>query len=225
MKIGLTISCYKRPQYLKQCLDYLRLSNLDGVTICIVDDGSDDMETLRLIDAFRLEYNNTCLCEYKISSKGIESSLLYGFEKLIYLGCDVIMNLDSDAIVKNNFITVLIGLHKKHSDTIVTGFNTLVPDYKTRKSRHPIVAWQEGYVSKFSIGGINMVMNKLVYEKYVKYELTKGYGWDWRVCQNIRKDNKLFVVSTPSVIQHIGINGDSTVNGKHNLNPDIAADF
>lgn len=225
MKIGLTISCYKRPEYLKQCFDSLRKSNLDGVTICIIDDGSNCLDTLKLINDFREDFNHQCLCEYKYASKGIELSLLSGFERLIYLGCDVIMNLDSDAIVKKDFISVLVLLHNENINTIVSGFNTLVPDIKTRRSRHPIVIWGNGCVGKLSIGGINMVMSKEVYEKYVKSELTKGYGWDWRVCQNINKDKKIFVVSTPSVIQHIGINGDSTVNGKHNINPDVAADF
>lgn len=225
MKIGLTISCHKRPQYLKQCLYSLRHSNLNGVSICIVDDGSDCLETLKLIDDFREEYKHQCLCEYKLNSLGIESSLLSGFERLIYLGCDVLINLDSDAIVKENFISVLIELHKQYSSTIVSGFNTLITDSKTKRPRHPIVGWEQGCILKLSIGGINMVMSKEVYQQYVKPELTKGYGWDWRVCQNIRKDNKFFVVSSPSVVQHIGINGDSTVNGKHNLNPDYATDF
>ena len=136
--------------------------------------------------------------------------------------CDVVMNLDSDAIIKKNGIETLLHLHSRFSHTIVSGFNTLVPDAGTKKPRHPIVSEHKDYFTKKSIGGINMLMNKEMYLKYIEPELNR-YNWDWRVCQRMQKDKKLFIVSNPSVVQHLGIK--SAIGGIHNINPDIAHDF
>ena len=218
MKLGIVICTYERPNLLAQCMQSILAADKPlGTQIVFVDDNSKGKELEHIL------HSHLYSVITKTENKGIHDSIKQGFNYLFYTqDCDVVMNLDSDAIIKKNGITKLLELHEQFPDTIVSGFNTLVPDSVTRKPRHPIVSEFDNYVTKKSIGGINMVVNKNVYEKYVLPEL-HSYNWDWRVCHRMQKDNKLFIVSKPSVVQHLGI--QSAIGGIHNINPDIADDF
>jgi hypothetical protein len=61
-----------------------------------------------------------------------------------------------------------------------------------------------------------MVLNKFDYLNKVLPSLKRSGHWDWNVCGLVNE----FIVSTPSVVQHIGIDKGSNMN-----NPDIAFDF
>jgi GT2 family glycosyltransferase len=216
MKIGIVICTHNRLHYLKKCLKSIKESHIpDNAVLFFVDDGSEDKKVKDAINKFCQNMNNS-FAFYKVRT-GVHDSLAMGFRAAIQNGCDVLINIDSDAIVSKNWIEVLINLHISHADTIVSGFNTLSCDVLTKQPRHPIVAQRENYVLKKSIGGINMCFNKYVYKKYVEQNLRDN--WDWNVCRRMRVHDKYFVVSTPSVVQHIGI------EGMHNLNPDVSHDF
>ena len=217
MKLGIVICTYERPDLLAQCKkSILAADKPSDHEIVFVDDCSKNELTIGLLATERYG------AAIKDKNTGIHDSLKIGFHYLIAEGCDILMNLDSDAIIKKNGIETLLHLHSRFSHTIVSGFNTLVPDAGTKKPRHPIVSEHKDYFTKKSIGGINMLMNKEMYLKYIEPELNR-YNWDWRVCQRMQKDKKLFIVSNPSVVQHLGIK--SAIGGIHNINPDIAHDF
>ena len=79
--------------------------------IVIVDDCSTDTKVHELIDNF-----NYPDCEkiffQSSENKSLNNSLLVGFGYCFEAGCKYVINLDSDAIVNNLFITKLISLKK-----------------------------------------------------------------------------------------------------------------
>lgn len=216
MKVGIVVCTHNRSHYLKKCLDSIKKSLIPKNTVLFfVDDGSEDIRVKKMVNDFCKSVGNS-FALYKTRT-GIHGSLAIGFKLAIQHGCDILINIDSDAVVSKNWIDVLVKLHLSHADTIVSGFNTLSCDVDTKQPRHPIVSQGDGFVLKKSIGGINMCFSKEVYKKYVEQNLRDN--WDWNVCRRMRVYDKYFVVSVPSVVQHIG------VEGMHNLNPDVSHDF
>lgn len=201
MRVGITISSFNRHYYLKQCLDSIRLACVPvNAEIIIVDDCSTEPEVKELL--------STCDMYIIQNQKrsGICNSLLIGFDYLFLCGCDVVMNLDNDAIVKKDFVKKILSLRKKFPNSIVTGFNTDTKN-KNGTSRHNVISYHNGYNLKPSVGGINMCFSIEEYKKYIKPALVKcrnGGNWDNQACISAFADNHPVVVVQPSVIQHIG---------------------
>ncbi len=218
MKIGLCITTFNRPAYLRQTLETISLADLDGVQIVIVDDCSTDLETIKQIYAFPA----VKLTPEKNSS--IRNTLRMGLDYLFQNGCDIAINLDSDVLVRKDFIRVLVNLHKRFPCHLITGFNSLG---KTLKGtfRHPVIESGEGYNTKASIGGINLLLTKETYNQFVRPALLStakaGGQWDKEASLLSEKAGKPIYCAVPSVVQHIGF----TSSMGHHDNPDVAEDF
>lgn len=221
MKLGIVITAFNRHQYFSRTLDSLKQAMIpDGTIIVLVDDCSTDTKTIQLFNQFRIEGVDTI--KYRNSQTRKEYfGLELGFSMLFERGCTIACNLDADVIVHSDFAARLIRLSEKFPQNIVSGFNTLTKDARTNRARHPVLRQYEYHYTKRSIGGINMVMNEYLYKKYLLPALRTGYGWDWKLCGAVQRDGGHFVVSKPSVVQHIGI--DSSLN--HHINADVAEDF
>jgi len=218
MKAGLLITTFNRPEYLSECLDSVRnIVQFEGdeLLILIVDDASTDPETLSLIADFQVPYAEVRKMRLP-QNKGISHALRIGFNYLFALGCQNVINLDADAIVKPEFIEVLTRLKSLYPNYIISGFNTQSVDPKTGCVRHKTVSSFGDNCLKKSIGGINMLIDEKQYKTIVLAALKMPGHWDWNVCK--RTDG--FIVSTPSVVQHIGIAKGINMN-----NPDVAFDF
>ena len=213
--IGLVITTYNRPEYLRQCFDSLSKCKHD-VHIVIVDDCSKDIETVKLIKDFAKKHNAKTI--FKQQNKGIADSLTIGFDYLVSIGCTKLMNLDGDAIVARNFFEKVIDLHNQLG-CIVTGFNTLSKS-RNNRIRHPILRKYKEYCKKQSIGGINMVFSAELYRKNIREILQRPGHWDWNLIRafSIRMN---YYCTVPSVVQHIGINSSLG----NNDGCDIAHDF
>jgi glycosyltransferase involved in cell wall biosynthesis len=220
MKIALLLTTYNRPSYLKRTLDSLAKADLTGVDVLIVDDCSSDPETIRLID-------NSGYTYFKRDRNGsIKNSLLNGFD-LLFGGrgdYDIVINLDSDALVRNDFIKVLLDLHKRFPHDLITGFNcdTLNANGTVR---HKVIEQGEGYNIKGSVGGINMLLTKETYANFVRpalvYSLEKHLNWDHQASLNAGR----VVVCQPSAIQHIGYESSMGHSGPGREQPDTSSDF
>ena len=216
MKLGICITTYNRPQYLKRTLESLNKADLHNAQIIIVDDFSTNYQTLQLIAKYKVIRNGQNL--------SIRYSLQVGFDYLVAQGCNVVMNLDADAIVKPDFLTKLLNLYYQFPNNIISGFNTLS---RTRSgiTRHAVVEQELMCVKKHTIGGLNMLMNVNVYIDIVRPALIETQRtrdhWDKIACRNSQEKNRLIIVTSPSVVQHIGI--DSAMG--HRDNPDIAEDY
>lgn len=210
--IGLLINTWNRPEYLSECIKSVRNADLSGVFVLVVDDCSTDHKVFPLLSGFMI---------YRMDkNKSIRFALEKGMQILFdQIGCDTVINLDADAIVRPDFISKLTELSEQFPNDIITGFNTLIA------GRHPIVSQHGGYCVKKTCGGINMLFTKSLYEKILKRALVTSQRlsghWDDIVCKmNLEVGGKV-ICTTPSVVQHIGF---KSAMG-HNANPDYAEDF
>jgi glycosyltransferase involved in cell wall biosynthesis len=208
MKIGLLICTYNRPQYLKLCFESLQRADLSKIfEVFIVDDCSTDKLVEKLIVDFVVNDKNRSVF-YKPENLSIKDSLLYGFNRLFGLGCDTVINLDGDAIVRNDFVDRLLELHEKYPLLIKTGFNcnTLNRDGSIR---HQHLYSEPGATFRQSVGGINMCFGRETYLRFVKpaliQTLTYGGNWDTWACINCKNESLPIAVTVPSVIQHLGV--------------------
>lgn len=211
MKVTILLTTYNRPQYLKRCLASLKRANITDVLI--VDDCSTDNETLKLIQGYGRVYKPI------YNFRGICGSLLYGIDSAFASGADIVINLDADAIVRNDFLAEMIELHKVFPDDLITGFHSLTKN-DDGSERHEVIEWGPGYCVKKSVGGINMLWTKQTWEKYkpvIQNAMLKHLNWD----HEVSKASNGIVCAIPSLVQHIGI--ESAMG--HTGTPDIAADF
>ncbi len=222
MKIAIVIPTFNRPQYLERCLNSIKRSDLNGADIIIADDASTDFKTVEVIERFTSEglikYKNQFLHK---KNGGICKMLLTYIDYAFKLDYDIVINLDSDAIVRNDWMKVLLKLHKDSPNQIITGFHSTTKN-ADGSERHKIIGTGEGCVQKKSVGGINMLFTKETFEKYAKPALyhciENGGNWDHMTCINAGS----VICSVPSVIQHIGI--ESSLGHTHDK-PDVADDF
>lgn len=218
MKIGLLMTTFNRSEYLKQCFDSLvQCDNSKINVVAIVDDASTEEDVLNLLHSLMLGAKGTLSVEFKKANEGIHDSIKSGCKTLFVDNeCDAVVTIDPDTIHKKDWINKLVDLHMRYPNTIATGFNTLVG------GRHKITAEHEDYYLKATIGGINMCFNREVYKKFIEPNLV-ALNWDWLVCKAMQDAGMQFVVTKPSVIQHIGLKKGMHVSP--NDEPDVAKDF
>lgn len=214
MKVAILLTTYNRPEYLKTTIDSLNKADLSDVDVLVVDDRSTDHDTINLIQQFKHIIND--------SNRSIRYSLLTGFNHLFDIGYEVVINLDSDVLVRNDFVSVLLNLHNKFPNKLITGFNCNTLSLHGHV-RHHVVSSGDGYNVKKSVGGVNMLVTKDTYNKFVKPALERtlleGGNWDNEAC----KLTDGVICAVPSVIQHIGYNSSMGHTGVEP--PDVADDF
>lgn len=220
-KIGILIVAYNRPDYLQQCLDSLIASEIPpGTIILLLDDCSTDTQVGKIIaeakgKLFHVENIKYCAVRNPINW-GIRGCLECGIETLFNVGCDVVINLDGDAIVKPEFINRLVDLKNKHPTNIVSGFNAI-------STVNPIITQHDDCCVKGYANGINMCFDNDRYKKYIKPALNIIGNWDYNTSLNCRAHDLPFYVTTPSVVQHIGL--ISSMGHGHGEKADQAHDF
>jgi glycosyltransferase involved in cell wall biosynthesis len=202
-QIGLVMTTYNRPHFLRRCLDTLHSSFLDNVIILLVDDGSDDEETLAILHSFSIP-NVPIIKAFRLQKDGCRmyENLCYGWDLLCkQYACTYLCNLDSDTIVKKHWLSELQAVYEierpAQGPLIVTGFNA---------EPHPIIKPMKRYYVKKSIGGINLFFDQMIYDEIVRPHLTDIY-WDWQVVEAMHEHNYPILCTRPSVIQHIGQEG------------------
>jgi cellulose synthase/poly-beta-1,6-N-acetylglucosamine synthase-like glycosyltransferase len=209
--IGIMIPVYDRPEYFQQTINSLLASNLDGCMICIVDDGSTNEELKRMYRFFIVQH----IPMIKIVNEhvGMWNSMRVGFDTLLKYGCTSLINLDSDTIVKPDWVIKMKAIHDKYPNALITGFNNC-------RSVDKVVIDLGDCYQRESSGGVSQMYSKDFYLKYVRPNLTSDL-WDWDVNRAMRKDNILCYSTKPSVVQHIGIRGKNTNPSSY----DVAKDF
>lgn len=220
MKIGLVITTFNRPVELAQCLQSLQQCDLpEDLHIILMDDASTDTETKMLFGNFQIE-GAVITKATSMHNRGIREQLKHGIDLLFRIGCDIVINLDSDAIVKPDFFTKLIDLKTRFPYHIITGFNSINKN-KNGSERHPVINKFAGYWLKSSVGGINMVFAKEQYEKYIRPALETVGNWDANTCIASMKDQLAIICCVPSVVQHLATKSSMG----HAEEPDVACDF
>ena len=200
---GIVLTCFNRPKELKVTLDCLERTLRHDNHIVVIDDASTDLEVGGLIRDFTPLgtidwYENE-------KNQGIAKNLIRGFEILKKYGFGIMMNLDSDVELKEDWLIKITDLLDRYPDRIVTGFNA------NNTTRLPVVAEHEDYYEKQYIGGLNIAFKLCNYEKVLlslqpDEVWQKGNAWDWHLCDIMKKEGKTFLVTKPGVINHIGYN-------------------
>lgn len=225
MKNVLIITTYNRPEYLEKCLASVRQINTSELLIILVDDNSTDAKTRQLFDNFYID--EVPVVKFKKNErKGVVHSLLFAIDYLEGRKFDYkyLINLDSDAIVKPNFIERLIEVKEKHKEHFVSGFNSRTRN-RDGSERHIVIHEEEGFNLKKSVGGINMIFErKQVAElkEVLSYCAKHGGNWDHQISIAFFEKGFPPVCVAPSVVQHIGIRSSM---GHNHEKPDIAEDF
>lgn len=214
MKVGLLITTFDRPNYLKQSLWSLEHADLSRVNeICIWDDASTNLETKQIINDFEPTHGLLSIMGNE-NNCGIKVSLLRGYDYLWSLNCDIVINLDGDAVVRPDFANQLLDNYT--DTTILTGFHCTTKN-ANGSDRHKIIGEHGGVYLKQSVGGINFCVDYFAYKQYVKDALCISGNWDHNSCINA---GAVYCLKE-SVVQHIGF--DSSMG--HHEQPDIADDF
>lgn len=224
-KLGLVICTYNRPEYLERCLESVKNAQIpNDSVIVIVDDCSTNEETKNLISDFEVKNAEVFKLKNEKNSS-VSQSLLYGFNFVFAKGCKFATNIDSDALIREDFFSVILEYCERFPDRIVTGFNC-----HTRNAngsvRHHVISDHGDYNEKKSVGGINFAISQLTFHEIVRPVLEKriqtGVGnWDHLACIESEKQGKSIICISPSVVQHIGF--ESSMN--HIEESDTATDF
>jgi glycosyltransferase involved in cell wall biosynthesis len=223
-KYGILICCYNRPEYLKQTLDSLKKTKLEDSLVYIIDDHSNNLKTIELIKNFNIP-SVTIKKERNLQNLGITKSLKKGFSYL-YTCCEFLTNLDSDVILKPDWLEKLHNVYVNGKAKFPQAKNLLVSGFNCTKScAHKINKTYDLFYAKKTIGGINTFFHNSFFNNYCfvlrNTTKNKNYGWDWNLCRYCRRNNIPILVTKPSVVQHIGFRG---LNAKKNR-VDTADDF
>jgi len=213
--LGLVVTQYNRGFYTERCIESLLSADLKDVFIVLVDDASTDPKAKELL---RHPLFNATLVNKR--NLGVNLSLKSGWD-LCAKSCDVLMNLDNDALVSPDFVGRVLALLDVFPNRVVSGFNCQSVNERGQ-DRHPVVNETEYYIEKRKIGGINTCFTRQTYKKYILPNLRpRLYNWDNRSTMNMSAKGLHPVVTKPSCIQHIG----EISSLGHNFNIDYAADF
>lgn len=215
MKVGIIVPVKDRPQYLSDCLWSLeRVILPKDIVILLINDASTDQKSIDLFNNFN---HPTALTQRDTfqNNQGIRGALLHGYETLFGLfNCDLVINFDSDAVIRPDAVTKLIESYKE--TCLLTGFHSTTKNWNGSE-RHLILSELSTLYIKQSVGGINFCIDKFAYNEFVKPALQEIGNWDHNACINAGGAYCL----KESVVQHIGF--ESSLN--HTEQPDVADDF
>ena len=207
MKIGIMLLTYNRKDYLVQTLECLRKTIYPVDTdIVIVDDHSDD-DTFKEIYNFWLDEEmfgslNVYVIE-KTETLGVSDSMQKGLAFLKENDCDIFVKLDSDMLLKQEWLVKMLDLLTLFPEKIITGFNA------NNTKRHKTIREHDEYYEKRTIAGALWMFNHYNYD-LVMSELT-GKNWDWRIVKHKIDKGESFVCCKPGVAQHIGMQSSDTL--------------
>lgn len=214
---GLVITTWNRPEYVRRSFRSLARSGLRDVVVVVVDDASDDARTRRLVAELSLPVPIVRMWRRERREPGIHRGLLAGWELCAgELGCELLGNLDSDAIVRPGWLeaerALLSREGERRGEVVVTGFHAV---------RHRVIASHADYREKKSVGGMNLLFGRAVYERHVR-EALAGRNWDWRLVRALEAAGVPMLATRPSVAQHIGRRG---LFSSAELGFDVATDW
>lgn len=223
-KYAIIITTYERPEYLELFIQSILNSDLNDVTIIVVDDHSQNPLVKIYLETFINKLNDKGIGAaiiYKAENKNMFDSIDIGWSTAYDMNVEYIINLDSDTLVRPDWLGKLQTLY---NDMLVENFtknNLIVSGFNNHRKHHKVVQEFDNYLLKESIGGINMFFHRTLFEEL--QPLLTNVRWDYNICNYIRSLGAYLVCSKPSVIQHIGFNGHNST--AQNKNYDIALDF
>ena len=215
-KILLLMRSYNRPEYLSKSLESLGKSDINICYKKYIYDDKSNKPTIDILKKYEKDY------EVIYNNKNYKQKSMVKFLNLIQnknIDFEYICYVDNDVEVKSNFIKTCYNIfelikneQKMPNDKILlTGFNS--------DRTHKTIKSFDKYVEKNTIGGIHMFFHKSLLND-VKLWWDKNLYWG--VVKGLKKKGGRIFCTKPSIVNHIGINGDNS-HGSDNY--DKAIDF
>ena len=223
---GIVMPTYNRPDYLQHTLNGISISNLSvfDIIFIIFDDGSENIETIQLIENFNLEnipiikiftnrinLNKNENANTFLPGSCFPFSLRFGYEIAFCLNSEYVINLDSDALVCHDWL-ILINNFFLVKDLpklfILSGCNMI--------DTHKFIESYDEYNLCNSFGGINIIFNKMTFYEII-YNFMYDFAFDWNISYYCAKNNIPIFSLKSSVVQHIGLE-TSIIRGIENIN-------
>jgi len=220
MKIAMLITTFNRPEYLLECLKSVMRADTSKLdTIVVVDDFSTDYMVPQILDQANTLQPKIRKLEKFATGKGIKNSLMYGCDYLFGQGYDLIINLDGDAIVRNDFVDRLLEGYQECL-SVITGFHSTTRN-SNGTERHHVLKESNLLYFKQSVGGINLMFNRKDYEQYIRPKLCEPEGnWDHEMSKAL---GGVYCLKE-SVVEHIGLVSSMGHGGGKEM-PDTADNF
>jgi len=164
--ISITICTRNREKELLSCLYSISKQNIkEKIEVLIIDDGDLSKEFLnkskKILKNFKLNY-------YKKNNN--EKGLFLSRLKAIKLAKgEIILFLDDDVVLKDDYIEVLIDTYQNNSDIIgVGGIDILLPKYSLLRNIYTFTfLYNSLKPGKLSITGLNSSMNMWINKKNI----------------------------------------------------------
>jgi len=221
-RLGVVIPTFNRPEYLKYTLFSIANSDLSDyrIVFLIFDDTSTE-DTVQLIRDFKLgsipiikiftnRINLTKQNNYTVlPGSAFPFTIRYGCDILFQLGCEYVMNSDSDAMVCHDWLRIVNTTLDKIKDKyfILSGF-------RCQDTYHKVLHDGPDYAVLRSLGGISMTFNKDTFYGVMK-ESIYDYSFDWIISYTCKRHNYPIYLTKPSIVQHIGVHS-SIIRGSNN---------
>lgn len=189
IKVAIVMTTHNRPDYLRTTLKYLRKSLKGDERIIISDNGSTE-EVFNVINEYFKYYSNICIMKH--DDIGIAASLKMAIDTCA--GYDVIISIDSDILVRKDYIPRMVNAVMNNPTRIITGINA---------TSHPANGKEGEFLTKKTISGMNIAFTWNTYSWHIRPSLIDNM-WDWNMCSSINKSNDKFLCFSPSICQHIG---------------------
>ena len=232
-KLGLLMPIYNRSEIGTRVLDRLSQCTFPKNTvILLLDDGSTEKEIVNKIKSVEFPSHVHVEKQFQNHNKdnsyhNIGKNIKKGFNYLIDQGCDYVMNLDDDMLVKKDFIIKLMDLANevdiKNNGGFITGFletsnvNAGKKNFYEKNRDLYDKLKSNKYIMRSCGGGCNHLMTKESYLNIYKPGLIEAIEnnkkWDVVVGSHIgklRKNNDthgIWYSPANGVMQHLGFNG------------------
>jgi cellulose synthase/poly-beta-1,6-N-acetylglucosamine synthase-like glycosyltransferase len=204
----LCIRSYNRPIYLSQTIDsIIKIDRklLYNHKIVIYDDGSDNIETLNILqnisnnNMFEIVKNKKNVGCYKSYVNLLDYISNNYMEQINY-----VCIIDNDTIVKPDIINKLFSIYLecqevlKSNNILLSGFNP------TNAHLNQTIQIYENFHTRNSVGALCYYFN-------IEFITEIKKGWlineDWGICELIKNNNYYLCCVNKGLINHIGIYG------------------
>ena len=201
INIVLLIRSYRRPEYLKQCLDSLKEVDLNFFyQKIILDDNSQDENLISLYDEFiNLGF------QVKVNLENEKQNSFVSCLDLLSDKNKYILYLDNDMIVKKDFHLQILNTYFKIKSELNLADNKILLSGFDYQKKHKVIKKYQNYNEKKTIGGANMLFHYSLVKNFQKWWLINK---DWGVCENLIKSGGRIFTTKKSYTQHIGMKGD-----------------
>lgn len=207
-KIAVAIPTYNRAGYVKLCSRAL-VHSLPMEDVWIFDDHSSDYGTTELAEWFSTP--NICVNEKRLHPDGNARKIMEWFLSTDY---DWLVTLDSDLIVRSDWLTIL--------KTLLPKTQGVISVYHSGNSNHKTLSCDQDLCEMESLGNAGITWSKSL-AKEMLTEMKDVHGYDWGWTQWLQKKHIKQYVPKDSLVLHIGMHGTWGVDSQREKSLRFAA--